>query len=192
MPRDPVARRRSSSVLAGLAVFVIVSLAGADWLGRQPTRWTAATAVAVLPAQGDRFAANDSRQALGAGQVVPTIAEELRAGWMGVRSTDGTRRPTGSDGARAATVVAVLPETSILRISTTAATPQAAEAMADSAAVAGSKHLAAISSPYRLVTVTPARGTARAEGGTLGVFLSALAALAAGLLVQQLWHRLAR
>ncbi len=64
MPRDPVARRRSSSVLAGLAVFVIVSLAGADWLGRQPTRWTAATAVAVLPAQGDRFAANDSRQAV--------------------------------------------------------------------------------------------------------------------------------
>ena len=192
MRRNPVTRRRFASVLAGLAVFVVVSLVGADWLSRQPTRWTAATAVAVLPAQGDRFAANDSRQALGAGQVIATIAEEIRAGWTSAGSADGTRRPTGVDRAARPTEVAVVPETSILRISTTAATPQAAEAMADAAAKAGSRHLAAISSPYRLATVTPARGTARAEGATLGVFLSALTALAAGLLVQQLWYRLIR
>jgi capsular polysaccharide biosynthesis protein len=179
-------------VRAGIVVVVLVLLVGlpAAW-ARQPA-WQAHSSLLVLP-----VGSNDPNElaslydTLSRGQVAATYAELLRDSRPALEARTGLRLSPGQ--AAAVTVdVEVVPDTSVLDITVTAAQPAVAVSVADRVADLGNRRIAALGSPYGSRTLSGAAGTAARQplGRAASLALVGVLALLAGLVTQQVIRQL--
>jgi capsular polysaccharide biosynthesis protein len=172
-------------------VFVLVVALGIEVLADRPKRWTAETSLVILPSREvDRWAAANAEEALSSGDAASTIAAVLSSPKIVNPAVDGAG-PSARPQDRDAVTVTVVPATVVLRVASSAGTPDTAESIAGGIVSEGSTYLRTISSPYRLVVVRGAAGTARTQQPVAPVAFLLIGALAAGLAAQQAWYRLA-
>src|SRR5262245_13331740 len=123
--------RRLPGVVAGVVVFALILAAGWGYLATQPRRWSAKSAVLVLPAQGRNPAtAPDYYETLSRGQIVETFAQILRL--PGFEAAAAARLGLPEAALRDLDAsVQVVPNTAMITITVTAPDRGEAELMAD-------------------------------------------------------------
>ena len=142
---------------------------GWTFLQQRPTEYRAATTLVVLPDNANAEAAS-YYDTLSQGQIATTFAQILD-----LQATP----PAPAAGSDPATIsVDVLPDTSLIQVTATAAEPAAAEAAADATLVQVQPYFDQLGWPYDVSVVEPAAGTAERAGFTSSVLLSALAVVA--------------
>jgi capsular polysaccharide biosynthesis protein len=180
------------SVLAGAVVALLVVVAGA-WLAlTTPTKWTAESALVVLP--GADLNASDSAayyETLSRGQIVATFAE-VADNLRFQQQAEQTLQLSDAQRADVTTTVSVVPDTSVILVRTTAGTAAIAEQMADATTTLASKYLAGLSKPYRTELVHSAQGSAFSSGTspTTLLVIALVVALVAGVAIQQAVYHL--
>ena len=180
------------SVLAGAVAALLVVVAGA-WLAlTTPTKWTAESALVVLP--GADLNASDSAayyETLSRGQIVATFAE-VADNLRFQQQAEQTLQLSDAQRAGVTTTVSVVPDTSVILVRTTAGTAVIAEQMADATTTLASKYLAGLSRSYRTELVHTAQGSAFSSGTspTTLLLLAVVVALVAGVAIQQAVYHL--
>lgn len=180
------------SVLAGAVVALLVVVAGAWMALTTPTKWTAESALVVLP--GADLSASDSAayyETLSRGQIVATFAE-VADNLRFQQQAEQTLQLSDAQKAGVTTTVSVVPDTSVILVRTTAGTAAIAEQMADATTTLASKYLAGLSKPYRTELVHSAAGSAFSSGTspTTLLVLAVVVALVAGVAIQQAVYHL--
>lgn len=138
------------------------------------TSWTATSSFAVLPQQSDAATTAGYYETLSRGQIVSTIAEVVRV--------QGARSP-----ARVQVAVEVVPETTLVQLTTVAPDADTAVSVADARLAAGIAAVRALGIPYQAQVVEKASDTVvrTTASRVKDVAVVALAALGAALLVHQ-------
>ncbi len=152
------------SVLAGVVTALLVVVAGAFLALTTPTKWTAESALVVLP--GADLNASDSAayyETLSRGQIVATFAE-VADNLRFQQQAEQSLQLSEAQRAGVTTTVSVVPDTSVILVRTTAGTAAVAEQMADATTTLASKYLAGLSKPYRTELVHTAEGSAFSSG----------------------------
>jgi len=179
-------------VRAGIVAVVLVLLVGlpAAW-ARQPA-WQAHSSLLVLPSgSSDPNELASLYDTLSRGQVPATYAELLRDSRPAQEATAGL----GLSPAQMASLtvdVEVVPDTSVLDITVTAAQPAVAVSVADRVADLGNRRIAALESPYVSRTLSAAAGSAVRQplGRVASLALVGVLALVAGVVTQQVFRHL--
>jgi hypothetical protein len=189
--RRLIDHRGVRATTVGVLAFVVVVALGAELaLHRRPV-WTAGTSMVILPDPAvARWVAEGAEEALNSGQVAMTVAEFLRSP-AAARAAAARSAIAGQSSSPEITVaVTVVPSTTVLQVFVSAPTRGLAEATADSIASTGSAYLRSTLSPFRLVVLTPAGGSARenAHKTPVSVTLLAVAGIV-GMIAQQAWYR---
>jgi capsular polysaccharide biosynthesis protein len=171
---------------------VLVLLVGlpAAW-ARQPA-WQAHASLLVLPTGStDPNELASLYDTLSRGQVPATYAELLRDNRPAQEAAAALRLSTAQL-ASLTVNVEVVPDTSVLDITATAAQPAVAAAVADRVADLGNRRIAALSSPYGSRTLSGAAGSAVRQplGRTASLALVGVLAVLAGLVTQQVFRQL--
>ncbi len=175
------------SVVAGAVVALLVMAAGA-WLALTTTpKWTAESALVVLPG-ADLNAADSAAyyETLSRGQIVATFAE-VADNLRFQQQAEQSLQLSEAQRAGVTTTVSVVPDTSVILVRTTAGTAVVAEQMADATTTVASKYLAGLAKPYRTELVHSAEGSAFSSGTspTTLLLLAVVVALVAGVAIQQ-------
>ena len=155
--------------LAGLAVALLVLLAGWAFLQQRPIEYRASTTLVVLPDQANAEAAS-YYETLSQGQIATTFAQILDL---------QSAPPAPADGSDPAKIsVDVLPDTSLIQVTATADAASTAETAADATLTQVRPYFDQLGWPYDVSVVAPAVGTAERSGFSPAVLLGAVAAVA--------------
>jgi capsular polysaccharide biosynthesis protein len=138
---------------AAAAAAVLVLLAGAAFALLSPAEYQATSTLVVLPAGSAQTP--EYYDTLSQGQVSQTFAQVLQLGAAQTTKSAG--------GAASASVVAV-PDTALITVSATAGNKATAEDTADAVLGKSATYVEQLHSPYRVVVVRKAQGTATAAG----------------------------
>jgi capsular polysaccharide biosynthesis protein len=144
-----VVRRFSAAATAA----VLVLLAGVAFALLSPAEYRANSTLVVLPAGTAQTP--EYYDTLSQGQVSQTFAEVLQLG--------AAKTTKAAGGAASASVVAV-PDTALITVSATAANKATAERTADAVLDSSAPYVRQLHSPYHVVVVRTAKGTATAAG----------------------------
>lgn len=176
------------SVVAGLLVAALVAaLAGALLVARQQ-QWSATASLLVVPESNgsEPDVVAGLYDALSRGQVPATYSELLRD--LRLEVEEGARQGLSAEATgELALEVIVVPGTSVLDLTVTAPEPGLAESIAEGVLVRAEDFLSALESPYTVVAVGEAAGTARTVGLSPLPLAGVVAAVAllAGVAAQQ-------
>lgn len=192
----PRPRRRVRHVVTGLLAGILaagaVGVLGVYLEQARPTTWTAQSHMLMAPTVQDKGSETSAYyETLSNGQLPATAAAIVSERRFLV---DAERALDLPDRKGISVQVAVLPETAVLKIEVTAPDVQIAESVADELPRQATSTVDQLLAPYQLTVLGSADGTAiRASlGRGQWLALTALAALAAGLLVQQVVLQLVR
>jgi|SRR4051794_7160340 capsular polysaccharide biosynthesis protein len=166
--RHATGRHRRPAALTALAALVVVLVGGGVFWMMQPEQYRATTTLVVLPDASAAEAAS-YYDTLSQGQITTTIAEIL-----GLRTSGG--------GPSTDVKVAVVPDTSLIKITATAHAPRTAEALASNALGQAQPYFDQLGAPYAISVVQDAAGTAQRLGlstPVLGGVVLAVALIAA-------------
>lgn len=182
------------SLLAGVLTAGLVVAAGLVFAATRPVRWSATASAVVLPARGvNPDSVAGFYETLSRGQVVETFAQIVRLQRF---ETDAVRAMGFAPGDQPAidVDVQVVPDTAVVRISTTATRPEVAEEVADRILAVASDYIAGLGQPYTFSIVDDADGSVSRSGPPKAAFpiVAALVALAFGLATQQATFHLGR
>jgi len=160
-------RRRRAAVLTGLVVALLVLAGGLLFYADRPAEYEASSTLVVLP--NDELAeAASYYDTLSQGQIVTTFAEIL-----------DLQATSAADGASVTSVtVDVVPDTSLIRITATAADTQSAETATDAVLAQSQGYFDQLTAPYQISVVQGAAGTAEQTGLAPGLLSGAVAAVA--------------
>ncbi len=161
-------RRRRAAVLTGLVVALLVLAGGLLFYADRPAEYEASSTLVVLPNDALAEAAS-YYDTLSQGQIVTTFAEIL-----------DLQATSAADGDAAVTSVAVdvVPDTSLIRITATAADAQSAETATDAVLAQSQVYFDQLTAPYQISVVQGAGGTAEQTGLAPGLLSGAVAAVA--------------
>ena len=188
----PEEGRLARSVVAGIVAALLVVMGGVFFDAALPRRWSATAALVVLPAPNlNQEAVAGFYETLSRGQIVATYAEILRSQRFEV-AAERELRLTPAQRREASVSVRIVPETALITVTATAASPTVAERLADRIAAVADTSISALGQPYTVSSVTGARGTAEKSGiSTEGLALVVgVVALAVGLAAQQAVYQL--
>ena len=163
-----------SVYLPALALLVLTLLLGAAFALSQPSRWAASASFAVLPQAGDAETEAGYYETLSRGQIVSTIAEVISAQQQGLPDDVEVD-------------VEVLPETSLVRLSTTAPSATAAVQVTEQQLEAGVDAVGSLDIPFEPRVVNQPEQTVVEVGAdrVKNLAVVAVAALGLALLLQQ-------
>jgi len=162
----------------------------AAW-ARQPA-WQAHSSLLLLPSgSSDPNELASLYDTLSRRQVPATYAELLRDSRPAQEATAGLGL-SPAQGASLTVDVEVVPDTSVLDITVTAAQPAVAVSVADRVADLGNRRIAALESPYVSRTLSAAAGSAVRQplGRVASLALVGVLALVAGVVTQQVFRHL--
>jgi capsular polysaccharide biosynthesis protein len=185
-------RSYRSSVVAGVAVLLVVLLLGGLYLATRSTSWSAQASLVVLPGAGEGDVARANYyETLSRGQIVSTFAEILRL----QRFEEAAAQELGLGEAeleQVATTVEVIAGTAMIVLTATAEEPALAESLVDGIVAQWQDYLEGFDSPYDAELVSFARGTAEQAGieTTQFVLVLAVVAVAAAVAAQQAVYQL--
>lgn len=188
-------RRRGvvAGLLSGILVAVIIGLVGTGFALTRPSVWRAEAWVVVLPApELEMETAAGFYETLSRGQIVSTFAEVIRLPRFHQQAAESLAM---TDESLAATEidVAVVPETAMITLSTSAPDQEAAELLADEILGASLPFIETLSEPYAVEIVSAAAGSGQPSGLSTLQYALAMGAvalvsgLAAQQVVQSLW-----
>ncbi len=176
----------------GLLVALVVAAAGGWYVYQQPRSYSAETQLLLAPAgQGDAGATSSYWETLSSGQLPATAAAVVDDKRYVDEATEGLDKATRG---AVQTSVTVLPSTAVIDVRVVAPTADVAESVANAIATRSTGDVNSMLTPYQLSPIGSATGSATrtsldyVQWGTL----VAVAALIAGLLVQQLLSWAAR
>ena len=182
------------SVLAGVAVFVLLAVAGYLYAQSLDDEWSARASALVLPAKpvNPDFVPS-YYETLSRGQMVSTLAELIRLEEFEEQVATGYRL-TGEQRNAVAISVSVVADTAMLQVVATSPDPNLAIAMADGVVDAATVYVGDLGLPYALVPVGSAENSLGESGPSTMVAIVAfsLVALVIALAYQQGILRLAR
>ncbi len=164
---QPGRGRRRAAVLTGLVVALLVLAGGLLFYADRPAEYEASSTLVVLPNDALAEAAS-YYDTLSQGQIVTTFAEIL-----------DLQATSAADGAQVTSVaVDVVPDTSLIRITATAADAQSAETATDAVLTQSQAYFDQLTAPYQISVVQGAAGTAEQTGLAPGLLSGAVAAVA--------------
>ena len=158
-------RRYLLPAVAALVVAALVAIGGAVLWQVRPMESRAVSTLVVLPSSEGAEVAS-YYDTLSSGQIASTFAEILA-----LRGTAGSSAGTDLE-------VRVVPGTSLIRLTATAADAETAEAAADRALARSRPFFDELSAPYSVFEVRSAAGTAENAGLAPGLLTGVVAAVA--------------
>lgn len=199
----PTPTRRSLlvSLVVGVLIAALVAIAGGYYLVRRSVQYSAEASIVILPDKSlESSVAIGAFDTLSQGQVTATFAEILRRQDLQKKVVHQLALST-AEGNGVSINVAVVANTSLISVDTTASTPTTAERVADAVVNSSTQYESALAIPYRSAIVASAAGTAKRAGTSTNTLIAAFAvvAIVAGFAAQQgmyqmlaLRHRLSR
>jgi len=182
-----------TSITVGLAVALLLAVAGSFYAFTQQRSWVAESMVVVLPsADLDEGTSASYYETLSRGQLVATFAEV--AGTQGfAQQAEDALGLSAAERALVSTEVSVVPDTAVILIRSTAGDAQVAQDVSRVTTSLSVAYLGGLTEPYRAVTVPSGSSTAEPTGMSPWLLAAAglMAGLVAGLAVQQAVYHLA-
>jgi capsular polysaccharide biosynthesis protein len=172
------------SVVVGLVAAILVLAGGfAFWLANPP-EYEASSTLLVFPNE-EQSSVSEYYDVLSSGQIVETYSGVINLNVV-------ASSPVAGEVTRLE--AAVVPNTSLIRVTATAPKPEVAEAAVNSVVDRAGPYLERLNSVYTASVLSPATGTATRVGAPAGTFVAAvlLVALVVGVAVQQAALALAR
>ena len=186
-------RAARQSIVVGVAVALLLLVAGVVFATVSKAQWTAESVSVVLPGTELNEADTASYyETLSRGQIVATFAEVA----SNARFEQQAEQNLGLDASQQAAVtteVTVAPSTAVVLIRVTSDDRQVAEQIAQEMTSVSQTYLQGLARPYRLEVVNPGTGTAyRSSTSPLVLVVAAVVvALVGGLAIQQaVYHSL--
>jgi capsular polysaccharide biosynthesis protein len=185
----PSGRRALPSIVAGVVVAALVVATGVYFVSGRPTVWESRGSVLVLPAS--RLETNQVPgyyETLSRGQVVESYAEIVRL----QRFADATAEELGVPPAELSEVradVSVPTGTALIQVRVTAPSAEVSERMTAGIVTAAAGYINDLAQPYDATVASDGVGTAQQRSPATKVLFGivALAAVALGVIVQQVW-----
>lgn len=173
------------SVYSQVVVTLLVVIAGAFLALTSSSRWTAEQSIVVLPSSGLESGAEASfYEYLSRGQLVATFSE-VGNDAQSLRDAQNSVGMNEADRAESSVSLSVVPGTSVVLVQATAPTSDQAVALADATTELARTDFDRLDVPFR--TLAGATGAAMPSGPSKALILIAtlVAALVAGIAVQQ-------
>lgn len=180
------------SLAAGVAVALVLAVAGLAYAATQQRTYTAESVLVVLPDSAlDTATSAAYYETLSRGQVVATFAEIAGNLRFEQQAEQRLQVPEAQRDA-ITTEVSVVPDTAVILFRVTAEDAGLAEQVADTSTTIATEYLTGLSKPYRTDLVQAAGGTAYQSSTSRGLLIVAalLVALVAGLAIQQAIYHL--
>jgi capsular polysaccharide biosynthesis protein len=190
--RDTSARPVRRSILAGLALAVLLLAAGGAVASTQHKTFTAEAVLVALP-RSDLDAATTAAfyETMSRGQIIGTFAEVANNAVYENQAMDDLGLTPGQRSGISSEVT-VVPDTSVMLVRVTGDAATTAEQVCDRAAARITAYLTGMSDAYRVQVVHRASGSAVSSGMSpqLVLVLAAVVALVLGLALQQIVYHL--
>lgn len=177
--RGTFATRKFAAVMALLLAVVTLAVGGAAAVSRAP-KYTATATLLVLPDGGTTASVASLYDALSQGQIVGSVQAVISShGFLhnALQGSNGSASP-GQRITGASVTVTLVPNTSLIDITSKASTARTAERASDAVANEAVGTLSTKFKPYRVSLVSAATGTAKTSGTGKGTLLGIVALLA--------------